>query len=83
MKQVKYDVVVIGSGVGGTTSAALLAKAGYKTLVVEKLPFAGGRCATHDYHGYKLNTGTEHGYRRMPWRFVPGSGRRLRDARHR
>jgi phytoene desaturase len=57
MKQVKYDVVVIGSGLGGTTSAALLAKAGYKTLVVEKLPFAGGRCATHDYHGYKLNTG--------------------------
>jgi len=57
MKHVNYDVVVIGSGVGGTTSAALLAKAGYKTLVVEKLPFAGGRCATHDYHGYKLNTG--------------------------
>ncbi len=24
---------------------------------MEKLPFAGGRCATHDYHGYKLNTG--------------------------
>ncbi len=57
MKQVKYDIVVIGSGVGGMTSAALLTKAGYKTLVVEKLPFTGGRCATLDYHGYKLNTG--------------------------
>ena len=57
MKQLKYDIVVVGSGIGGTTSAALLTKAGYKTLVVEKLPFAGGRCATLDYHGYKINTG--------------------------
>ncbi len=57
MKQAKFDVVVIGSGVGGTTSAALLCKAGYRTLVVEKLPFPGGRCATLDYHGFKLNTG--------------------------
>jgi len=57
MKQFKYDVVVIGSGLGGLTSAALLIKAGYKTLTVEKLPFAGGRCATFDYHGYKMNTG--------------------------
>jgi phytoene dehydrogenase-like protein len=57
VKQLKCDVLVIGSGIGGTTSASLLSKAGFKTLVVEKLPFAGGRCATHDYHGYKLNTG--------------------------
>ena len=57
MKQLKYDIMVIGSGVGGLTSAALLSKAGYKTLVAEKLSFAGGRCATLDYHGYKLDTG--------------------------
>lgn len=57
MKRVKYDIVVIGSGLGGLTTAALLAKAGYKILMVEKLPFAGGRCATLDYHGYKMNTG--------------------------
>ena len=57
MKQVKCDVLVIGSGIGGTTAAALLTKAGYKALVVEKLPFVGGRCATLDYHGFKINTG--------------------------
>ena len=57
MKQIKCDVAVIGSGVGGTTAAAMLSKAGYKTIVVEKLPFVGGRCATLDYHGYKINTG--------------------------
>jgi len=57
MKQLKYDIVVIGSGVGGLTSAALLSKAGYKTLVVEKLPLTGGRCSALDYHGYLLPTG--------------------------
>ena len=59
MKQLKYDIIIIGSGLGGLTSAALLSKAGYKTLVVEKLPFAGGRCATLDYKGYKISTGLE------------------------
>ncbi|MFA4836927.1 MAG: FAD-dependent oxidoreductase [Dehalococcoidia bacterium] len=57
MKQVKCDVAIIGSGVGGTTSAALLSKAGYKVIVVEKLPFLGGRMATLDHHGFKINTG--------------------------
>ncbi|MFC2018210.1 phytoene desaturase family protein [Chloroflexota bacterium] len=57
MKQLKYDVVVIGSGLGGLTSAALLSKAGCKVLVTEKLPFLGGRCATLDYHGYKFPIG--------------------------
>lgn len=57
MKQIKCDVLVIGSGVGGTATAALLSKAGYDCLVVEKLAFPGGRCATLDYHGYKINTG--------------------------
>lgn len=58
MKQLKYDVAVIGGGLGGLTAGALLAKAGFKTVVAEKLPFAGGRCGTVNYHGYKLPTGT-------------------------
>lgn len=40
----KYDVLVIGSGVAGMGSAALLAKDfNQKVLVVEKSPFIGGR----------------------------------------
>lgn len=57
MKQEKYDIAVIGSGIGGLCSAALLASRGYKTLVVEKLPAMGGRCSTLQYKGYKLVTG--------------------------
>jgi len=42
MKQIKCDVAIIRSGIGATTSAALLLKAGYSVQIVEKLPFTVG-----------------------------------------
>ncbi len=57
MKQESYDVVVIGSGIGGMCAAALLARSGYKTLVVESLPHIGGRCSTMEYKGFHMSTG--------------------------
>lgn len=57
MPQGKYDVVVIGSGMGGLCSAALLAHYGYKTLCVESLGRPGGRFSTDEYEGFKLPTG--------------------------
>jgi phytoene dehydrogenase-like protein len=40
-----YDVAVIGAGIGGLTSAALLSKAGLSVCVLEKEPHVGGYLA--------------------------------------
>lgn len=58
MKQDRYDVAVIGAGMGGLAAAALLTHYGYKTLVVEKLPFVGGRASSYEYKGFTLPTGS-------------------------
>lgn len=57
MQPQKYDVVVVGSGIGGLGAGALLARGGYKTLVVEQMSRIGGRCSTEEYEGFKLPTG--------------------------
>ena len=57
MKQDNYDVVVIGSGMGGLSAAALLTAGGYKTLVVERMPRLGGRYSTIEHRGFKITTG--------------------------
>ncbi|MDY6881051.1 MAG: FAD-dependent oxidoreductase [Thermodesulfobacteriota bacterium] len=57
MKQENYDVVVIGSGIGGMCAAALLSHDGYRTLVVEKMALLGGRFSTLDHDGFKVTTG--------------------------
>jgi len=50
-----YEVIVIGSGVGGLGAAALLAKNfGKKVLVLEKAPHIGGRVASFTGKGDKV-----------------------------
>jgi phytoene dehydrogenase-like protein len=42
-----YDVIVIGGGLGGLTAAALVARAGRKTLLVERNREVGGAASTY------------------------------------
>lgn len=53
----QFDVLVIGSGIGGMCAAAYLAHKGYQTLVIEALPRIGGHCSTIEYKGVKCTTG--------------------------
>jgi len=43
----KYDAIVAGAGISGSTAARILADAGRKVLVVERHRHVGGHC--HDY----------------------------------
>jgi phytoene desaturase len=52
-----YDAIVIGAGLGGITSGAILAKQGRKTLVLEQGELLGGCCSTFEREGYKFDVG--------------------------
>ena len=52
-----YDVIVIGAGLGGLSTAALLAKEGFKTLVLEQSDLIGGCCSTYETAGYRFDVG--------------------------
>lgn len=59
----RYDVVVIGAGVGGLSAAVLLAREGMKVLVVEKEDRVGGR--TLSFRGEELGERGADWYRRL------------------
>jgi len=48
----EYDVAIVGSGIGGLSCAALLAKRGLKVLVVEQHYLAGGYCTSFPRKGH-------------------------------
>lgn len=52
-----FDVVVIGAGLGGLTSGALLAHQGRKVLVLEQSERVGGCCSTFEKDGYHFDVG--------------------------
>jgi phytoene desaturase len=51
------DVVIVGAGVGGMCTAALLARHGHRVTVVEKRETVGGRTRTQDVGGYPVPRG--------------------------
>ncbi|PKN33186.1 MAG: hypothetical protein CVU61_14865, partial [Deltaproteobacteria bacterium HGW-Deltaproteobacteria-19] len=52
-----YDVIVIGAGLGGLSSGALLAHHGLKVLVLEQSDRIGGCCSTFERDGYRHDVG--------------------------
>ena len=51
----QYDVVVVGAGHNGLTTAAYLSRAGAKVLVVERRHETGGALVTEEFSGYRFN----------------------------
>lgn len=61
----KYDVIVIGGGLGGLTAGAFLAKAGKSVLLCEREPKTGGCATSFEREGFIFDAGVH---------FVLGAG---------
>ncbi len=56
MSAPRYDAIVIGGGHNGLVTAAYLARAGRRTLVLEKRPLVGGAAVTEEvFPGFKFS----------------------------
>lgn len=53
----KYDVIVVGGGIAGLTSASFLCKSGYKVLLCEKEDQLGGLVGSFNYKGFTFDAG--------------------------
>jgi phytoene dehydrogenase-like protein len=54
----KYDSIIIGGGHNGLVTAAYLARAGRRVLVLERRPLVGGCAVTEEiWPGYRVSTG--------------------------
>ncbi len=56
----EYDVVVIGSGMGGLTTAALLSSLGQRVCVLEQHYTAGGYTHSYERNGYEWDVGVHY-----------------------
>ncbi len=52
-----FDIIIIGSGIGGLTAGALLAKYGKKVAIFESHSLAGGAAHTFTRQGFKFDSG--------------------------
>ena len=55
-----YDAIVIGSGMGGLTTAAMLSDLGWKVCVLEQHYTAGGYTHSYERNGYEWDVGVHY-----------------------
>ncbi len=53
----RYDAIIVGGGIAGLTSAAFLAKNGYKVMLCEKEDHVGGLVSSFEYDGFLFDAG--------------------------
>jgi phytoene desaturase len=51
------QIAIIGAGPGGLSSAILLAAAGFKVTVFEKMAAVGGRTSSIEEEGFRFDLG--------------------------
>ena len=56
----EYDAIVIGSGIGGLTTAAILSELGWKVCVLEQHYTAGGYTHSYERNGYEWDVGVHY-----------------------
>jgi len=56
----EWDVIVIGSGMGGMVSAAALARTGHKVLLLEKSETLGGQTHSFSRNGFSWDAGVHY-----------------------
>jgi phytoene dehydrogenase-like protein len=56
----KYDVIIIGAGIGGLVCGCYLAKAGLKVLIVEQHSIPGGYCTSFKRKGFIFDVGVHY-----------------------
>lgn len=76
-RRARYDAIVIGTGVGGSAAAALLAARGRRLLVLEKNDRVGGILAGYRRDGFTVDFGSH----LIPQGARGPVGRLLRDLR--
>ncbi|MBI4509870.1 MAG: NAD(P)/FAD-dependent oxidoreductase [Deltaproteobacteria bacterium] len=57
MSAADFDAIIVGAGHNGLVTACTLARAGWKTLVLERRHVVGGACVTEEvFPGFKVST---------------------------
>ena len=56
----KYDVIIIGAGMGGLSAGAFLAKEGKTVLILEKHNKPGGYVTSFSRRGYRFDAAIFH-----------------------